>query len=266
MADSKTIGLVTGGFDPVHKGHIKLIAHAYETCDILIVGLNSDEWLIRKKGNFFMTLEDRIAVMESMKFVHHTMKFNDDDDSACDAIAQVKKMYPGWRINFCNGGDRNKDNILEMLKYSGDPLVKFYFGVGGIDKKSSSSDLLRDWELKQQQTTQRNWGIYNVLDEGDEYKLKTLHVAPGQSLSMQKHKHRSEHWFVARGSGQVELCPYTDTYKNPHVKELREHELFTIPVGWWHKLSNTTDEDLYIIEIQYGSQCKESDIIRQPDK
>ena len=84
----RKIVLVTGGFDPIHAGHISYLKSAKELGDILIVGVNSDEWLTRKKGRPFMDLTNRLAVVSSMQVVDRCIKFNDDDGSARDGCTR----------------------------------------------------------------------------------------------------------------------------------------------------------------------------------
>ena len=106
--------LVTGGFDPIHSGHIALFKHAKAYGTKLVVGLNSDEWLIRKKGRCFMGYDERKEILLSLSCVDEVLSFNDDDDSSNDAIEQLIQSSP---IIFCNGGDRQKDNVPEHDKY-----------------------------------------------------------------------------------------------------------------------------------------------------
>jgi len=137
------IVLITGGFDPIHSGHIAYFKAAKELGDILIVGVNSDEWLIRKKGKAFLPFNERATIVESIKGVHRAISFNDDDGTAKDAIQLVRESFPHEHIVFANGGDRTKENIPEMDIY--DTNVSFVFGVGGEDKKNSSSWILKNW-------------------------------------------------------------------------------------------------------------------------
>ena len=122
--------LVTGGFDPLHSGHIEYFKAAKQLGNLLIVGINSDAWLTRKKGRAFMPAVERKAIIENLHQVHKVIEFNDTDNSAIDAIRQVQKMFPRDKIVFANGGDRTKDNIPEMVFED----VEFVFGVGGENK------------------------------------------------------------------------------------------------------------------------------------
>lgn len=136
------IVLVTGGFDPLHSGHIEYFKAAKQLGYLLIVGINSDDWLVRKKGRAFMPFSERKAIIENLYQVHKVIDFDDSDDTAVDAIKKVKELYPKASIIFANGGDRTKDNIPEMVFND----VEFVFGVGGTDKKNSSSWILEEWE------------------------------------------------------------------------------------------------------------------------
>ena len=188
------IVLVTGGFDPLHSGHIAYFNEAKKLGDKLIVGLNSDEWLTRKKGKCFMPVEERVRLLLAMRNVDQVITFDDSDDSSMNAIHITRHMFPDEHIIFANGGDRTSANIKEM-NYP-DTNVSFSFGVGG-DKTQSSSDLLGEWAAPR---TERDWGYYRVLHEfSREVKIKELTVDPGKSLSMQRHAGRAEFWFVASG-------------------------------------------------------------------
>lgn len=247
--------IVTGGFDPLHSGHLAYFAAARKLGDVLVIGLNSDEWLTRKKGRPFMPLSERFAMVNALKGVDAVVTFNDDDGSSKDAIAITKARYPDAEIIFANGGDRTKENIPEMEV----PNVEFVFGVGGEDKKNSSSWILEDWKKPK---TDRNWGYYRVLHEvGAETKLKELTVNPKTCLSMQRHDERSEFWFVTEGTASV----YTLDSSSDHdlVGTFTKHQHIWISKTQWHMLCNETDEPLKIIEIQYGENCVEEDIERK---
>jgi len=134
--------LVTGGFDPLHRGHIEYLLAARKLGDILVVGVNSDAWLVRKKGRAFMPSIDRVAILENLRMVDHCVLFDDSDDSAIRAIQNVKLLYPAGQIIVANGGDRTRDNSPELSE----PDVTFVFGVGGTTKSNSSSWLLDKWK------------------------------------------------------------------------------------------------------------------------
>ena len=249
------IVIVTGGFDPIHSGHIALLKEAKNLGHALAVGLNSDEWLRRKKGHEFMPWSERSAIIENLKMVDIVFSFDDSDGSAIDAIKRVKEVYPEDEIIFANGGDRTKDNIPEMVFED----VEFVFGIGGEDKKNSSSWILDEWKSPK---TARPWGYYKVLHQvGKEVKLKELTVDPGKSLSMQKHKQRAEFWFVSEGEASV----YTLNRKTDSelVGKFTQFDHTWIANNEWHQLVNETSEPLRIIEIQYGSDCSEEDIERK---
>jgi cytidyltransferase-like protein len=251
----KTIVVVSGGFDPVHSGHIKLIKEARQLGDMLIVGINSDDWLARKKGRAFMPWQERLAVLNNLKPVDEVYTFDDEDGTACHLLQQVRAHYPDARIIFANGGDRTQENIPEM-SVSG---VEFAFGVGGESKANSSSWILQEWKAPK---TQRDWGYYRVLHEhGTQVKVKELTVNPGQRLSMQRHQDRAEHWFVAQGTATV----YGINRKSDAepLGEFGTHQHIHIDRHEWHQLCNETDQPLRVVEIQYGEQCVEEDIQRQ---
>ena len=251
------IVLVTGGFDPIHRGHLSYFKLAKELGDILVVGLNSDEWLTRKKGRSFMPMDERMTIVKNLKMVDYVITFNDDDGSAKNAIKLALQTWPNDNIVFANGGDRGKDNIPEMSVE--DNRLTFEFGVGGTDKMNSSSWILQEWKSPK---TQRAWGYYRVLHEQDkEVKVKELTVDPGKCLSMQRHKDRAEHWFVSEGKASV----YTlDTGTDVDLQGVYEKfDSIHIRKTEWHQLCNETDAPLKIIEIQYGDNCIEYDIERK---
>ena len=156
------ISVVSGGFDPIHSGHISYLKSAKEISDYLIVALNSDEWLINKKKKVFMSLEERKNILSNIECVDEVLTFSDDDAGSCiNALEKIKDKYPDETIIFCNGGDRTKKNIPEM-KVKG---VEFKFGVGGDNKKNSSSWLLKNWQYGSEN---RVWGsFYNFYDSKD---------------------------------------------------------------------------------------------------
>ena len=244
------IVLATGGFDPVHSGHISYLKAAKELGDYLIVGLNSDEWLERKKGKAFMPWNERLNIVNNLQMVDEVFTFMDDDDTAINFIKQVNAHYPFDQLIFVNGGDRTADNVPEMVFKD----IDFVFGVGGDDKKNSSSWILEEWKAPK---TIRDWGYYRVLHEdGPNTKVKELTVEPGKSLSLQQHQYRSEYWHISSGIATCEV--------DGEEKTIIKGESIVVPTGSWHSLSNKQDSPLRIVEIQTGEKCEEDDITRVP--
>lgn len=249
----KDIVVVSGGFDPLHSGHISYINEAKRLGEYLIVALNSDNWLTRKKGKYFLGFEERSIIIKNLKSVNEVIEFDDSDGSCVDALEKIKKTHVGSRIIFCNGGDRNKSNIPEMNVKG----VHFKFGVGGDFKMNSSSWILeRFYQVKED----RIWGEYTNLFQDAGIKVKELVVEPKKGMSFQRHFHRNEIWFVSKGKCQVNL-------KNKKEDEmttiaLAKHDFYNINVNQWHQIFNPYKEPCHIIEIQFGDKTEENDIER----
>ena len=129
---NKTIAL-SGGFDPVHVGHLRMIKVATKIGRVVII-LNSDDWLMRKKGYVFMTFEERKELLEAFDDVKGVVEVNDIDNSVCEALDRIRPHY------FGNGGDRKSDNVPEVnlcTKLG----ISLAWNLGG-DKIQSSSDLV----------------------------------------------------------------------------------------------------------------------------
>ena len=250
------IVLVTGGFDPLHSGHLAYFQEARALGDKLVVGVNSDAWLTRKKGRPFLPLKERINIIQSLRMVDHCVLYDDSDGSSCQAITNVRAMYPSDEIIFANGGDRTNENIPEMAVK--DDNLKFVFGVGGFNKDNSSSWILEEWRAPK---TERTWGYYRVLHEPNKHvKLKELTVDPGNTLSMQRHEDRGEVWFVSEGEATL----YTINRKSDAELHGRytQNQMIVINRREWHQLANEGTDPLKVIEIQYGDRCEEMDIQR----
>ena len=246
--------IVSGGFDPIHSGHIAYFKSARNLGDKLVVALNSDQWLINKKGKFFMPFNERKAIIENFADVDKVISFEDDDlGSATNALLKVKEMFPEDDIAFANGGDRNKGNIPEMSVEG----VEFIFSVGGDDKKNSSSWILKKWQYYHED---RIWGSFYNLFEGEGVKVKELIVDPGKGMSFQKHFKRHEIWLVSQGSCVVNYSK--DSPENRKNVTLNKFDKYIVPLGEWHQITNPFNETCRIIEIQYGEEVVEDDIER----
>jgi len=249
--------LVTGGFDPIHSGHIRYFERARELGDKLIVGINSDKWLTAKKGRPFMPWYERSKIIQNLKMVDYVLEFNDDDNSSRQAIKSVRQMSPSATIIFANGGDRTKGNIPEMDVE--DPNLVFEFGVGGENKINSSRWILEEWRAPR---TEKTWGHYRVVYEnGVETKVKELVCNPHSKLSLQRHFDRKEFWYFMEGEGYIITINKEGDFvrKGPYKK----HDNVFIDYEEWHQLVNEHDTPIKIIEIQYGRKCVEEDIERK---
>lgn len=252
------IVLVTGGFDPLHSGHIEYFKEAKKLGLKLIVGINSDEWLTRKKGQPFMSWEERASIIRELKVVDEVIDFNDTNNSANFAIYKCLQKYPNSKIIFANGGDRVNENTPEFKTYGNTPWVEFAWGVGGNNKRNSSSWILDSWKT---QKTERSWGYWRVLDNklDQGIKVKELVINPHSSLSDQKHKFRSEHWYILSGSLHMDT-EYNSIKQTLHMNQ---NDTYVIGADVWHKAVNETDKPCHVLEVQYGERCVEEDIERR---
>ena len=252
--------LVTGGFDPLHSGHIAYFKDAKQLGTKLVVGLNSDDWLTRKKGRPFMPFEERLSIIKELSVVDRVISFNDDDDTAGGAIFLLQSTTnSNDEIIFANGGDRVEGAVPEEKLFGDYKNIKFIYGVGGENKANSSSWILDEWKT---QKTERQWGYWRVLDHKPEkgYKVKELVIYPGKSLSDQKHFKRSEQWIILEGV----VYMTTEWHGNITVVQLKPHTLpYEIDKEVWHKPANYGTENAHILEIQWGSECIEEDIERR---
>lgn len=138
--------ILSGGFDPVHKGHVRMIQSAAKNCNLLIVGVNSDAWLRRKKKKEFMQCSERKEIISAFEGVAEVLSFDDTDNSASDLIRKIRKSYPSSLIAFGNGGDRVQDNVPEVQTCL-ECNVEMIWNIGG-EKIQSSSDLIKNSRIK----------------------------------------------------------------------------------------------------------------------
>ena len=188
----KSIIVMSGGFDPIHKGHLRMFREASWLGHHVVVGLNSDEWLTRKKGKPFMNFEERKEIIEGFKYVNQVLPFDDSDDTASDLIRRVHSIYDGeefehnytddehmgmvdyYQIYFANGGDRGKGNVpeLDVCKELG---VTMLWGVGG-GKIQSSSCSLRHTIIAYMFSFPCQMIEINAVPLVYQYKVPTFHV------------------------------------------------------------------------------------------
>ena len=135
----RKIVAVSGGFDPVHVGHVRMISEAAKLGDVIIIA-NSDEWLIRKKGYMFMPYEERQEILYNFKGVIDVIEAYDDDGSVCETLEKIKPDI------FANGGDRKDDNVPEVALCN-ELGIELRWNIGG-GKIQSSSELVANSKNK----------------------------------------------------------------------------------------------------------------------
>lgn len=247
--------LLSGGFDPVHVGHLAMIKEANKLAGDVIVLLNSDKWLKRKKGKPFMIESQRAQILEEFASISKVIIQEDDlDDSSNKAIIAFAKENIGKTICYCNGGDRSDEKKIRESKICKKYNIDLIFGIGGIHKLESSSNLTKNHLAE---VERRPWGNFHIIARGNGYQIKEMNINPNNKQSLQRHKYRSEYWQVIEGNGKV--------YLEDSEIELKSGENIFIPQGSLHRLENTNTCNLKIIEIQIGKVISEDDIERIED-
>ena len=132
--------VVSGGFDPVHIGHVKMFKAAKALGRKVICGLNSDRWLVEKKGHTFMGWKERAFILDSMYCIDEVIGFDDRDGTAVDALVRTQRLYPDCTIAFANGGDRTNSNTPEQ-GFCDAYNIDMIWSIGG-GKIQSSSELV----------------------------------------------------------------------------------------------------------------------------
>lgn len=207
---------ISGGFDPIHPGLISLIENAAQYGEVHIV-LNSDAWLIRKKGFFFQPWADRKKILEAYTPNIHVV--DDEDGTVSEALRRIKPDY------FGNGGDKTPDTTPE-LRVCAELGIEAVFELGGGKYSSSTA-------INSKQKVYTRWGAYDVLIDMPQLKVKMLYIDKGKKLSLQRHEKRSEFFFMTNGEVRMNLP------------------------GVWHAPKAPDDKELVILEVQIGTMEEE---------
>ena len=255
MAKKYDYALVSGGFDPVHVGHLAMMKDANQIANEVIILLNSDKSLIRKKGKPFMLETQRAQILEEFKSISKVIiQKDDDDDSSNNAIIDFHILNPNKKICYCNGGDRSHQDKIREADICQKLGIVLEFGIGGIHKLESSSNLTKNHLAELEE---RPWGSFQIIARGSGYQIKEINIKPGKKQSLQRHKNRSEYWQIISGVGLV--------YLEDSKFKLEVNDNIFIPKGDLHRLENIGMDDLILVEIQIGESISEEDIERLED-
>lgn len=245
---------VSGGFDPIHIGHIRMMQEARRLGDKLVVILNNDHWLRDKKGFVFMPQKEKIELLKSFPFIDRVVltdhRPGDVDRSVSRTLREVRPHI------FANGGDRGKENTPEM-NVCKDLGITMRFNVGRGGKIQSSSWMLSAASREVRRSV-RPWGEFYGWDSGKGWYLKTIYVAPGKRLSLQYHHHRSERWVLVEG----DAIAITIVKGKEQRVTLKVGETFIVPKRMPHRLLSKRGGTL--VEVAVGD-FDENDIVRIDD-
>ncbi len=273
--------------NPLHPGHIECFDMSKALADELWVIVNNDAQAKMKRGaESFQDEQFRMNVVRSLKAVDRVILSVDTDSSVCETLRQTLIELAArpeiTEIIFTKGGDRFAHEIPEavILKEFGVAIVdnlgaKIYSSSSYVNRVANQADTAKltaelaiiPKEMQEQDYIEigyRPWGVYYVLEDKPSYKVKKIIVKEGARLSLQSHKHRSEHWVVVEGEATLQIR----TVEQPdHIGHqiLYPNQSCYIPQGHVHRLANQGTSPLVLIEVQTGTYTGEDDIIRYQD-
>lgn len=246
---------VSGGFDPFHIGHLRMLKEARKLGDKLVVILNNDKWLEAKKGFAFMKEKERAEILRMFPFVDRVYitkhKKNDADRSVSKALQKLRPAI------FANGGDRKKTADIPEASTCKKLGIKTVFNVGDGGKVQSSSWMINAARRPASRSV-RPWGEYYGWDSGASWNLKTIYIKPGRRLSLQYHNHREEWWLLVDGDAAATVQEGEVSQKIP----LKKGEVFRVERKQAHRLESKRGG--VVVEVAYG-KFDESDIVRIED-
>lgn len=224
------IVVVSGGFDPLHSVHLDHMVEARRLGDWLIVIVNTDEFLIKKKGFFILPLLERLRIIEEYPFVDQTVVCIDRDQTVAETLRLVRPNI------FAKGGDRTGSHMPKKeLEACKELRCKVIYGVDRGVRRSSTDFLLEATSI-----IEKPWGYEKVLLSTDSYSMKTLHINQGARLSKQVHKGRDEVWRVLEGLPLVEA--------NGEEHSFGVSALIPISAGMVHRIS-APQGDVTLLEM-----------------
>ena len=243
--------VVSGGFDPIHIGHLRMFQKAKNLGDHLNVIINSDEFLQEKKGYKFMNFEERKEIILGFSCVDEVTKCIDKDNTVCKTLEMLSKK--GAIDVFANGGDRKNADDIPEYQVCVENKIELVFEIGG-SKIQSSSALTKPFL---NYTEERPWGKFENILEEKNFLVKKLTVNPHQKLSLQYHNKREEFWVVTSGRGKITI--------SDSEFQAKVGSRFFIEKKDIHRIENDFSEPLILIEIQLGDVISEEDIVRLED-
>ncbi len=137
----KKIVIISGYFNPVHIGHIRLLKAAKEIGDYLVAVVNNDKQQLIKKGKIIMEENERLEIVKAICYVDETILSIDEDKTQCKTLEMIAKKYLGEKLIFANGGDRDSEKAIPETDICKRNNIEMIFGVGGNDKPNSSSNI-----------------------------------------------------------------------------------------------------------------------------
>lgn len=248
---------VSGGFDPLHIGHVRMFKAARKLGDKLVVIINNDNWLKDKKGFAFMSEVERAEIIRMFPFVDKVVLTDHvPADADRSVVRALKKLKPSI---FANGGDRKPDGdpVPEEV-FCKEANIKLKYNVGHGGKVQSSSWMIKD-AVKGIARSVRPWGEFYGWDSGDTWYVKTLSVKPGKRLSLQYHNKRAERWVLVEGEATAVTIEDGKIIETPLVVG----ETFVVHQGMPHRLMSKKGG--LLVEVAIGSTFDENDIVRLED-
>jgi D-beta-D-heptose 7-phosphate kinase/D-beta-D-heptose 1-phosphate adenosyltransferase len=247
---------VSGGFDPLHIGHVRMFKKARALGDKLVVIVNNDHWLRKKKGFAFMPQKERVELIRSLPFVDKVVLTNHTKgDSDMSVNRTLRKVKPDI---FANGGDRKKMSDIPEAGTCKEFGIKMAFNIGEGGKIQSSSWMIAN-ASRPIKRSERPWGEYYGWDQGKGWNLKTIYIKPGKRLSLQYHHHRMECWLLVSGDATATLH---DSEGRPQIISLKKGTTYCVEKRQVHRLESKKGG--IVVEVAYGA-FDEADIVRLED-
>lgn len=281
------IAITSAYANPLHPGHVECFELSKEIADELWVIINNDEQAKLKRGTeSFQDEQFRARIVASLKPVDRVIIATDTDGTVCATLRtlleEIKTRPEITEVIFTKGGDRFAHEIPEAavlalynVKIVDSLGAKIYSSSSYVKRASNAGDAAElqaklatlPKEHQEQEYIEigyRPWGVYYVLEDRPNFKVKKIIVEAGARLSLQSHLHRSEHWVVVEGTATVQIRqPADPDYIGQML--LSANQSCYIPQGNVHRLSNFGSGPLVVIEVQTGNYTGEDDIVRYAD-